>query len=77
MNILKERSHYIVYGLLIIGLIWAVFRNTKGRYELAAAGNSGAVILDTKTSQLWVRSAGVSVYLGTNKNPKREEIEID
>ena len=44
-----------------------------GRYAIWGSTSGGAV-LDTKTSQLWIRAAGVSVYLGTNENPKREEI---
>jgi hypothetical protein len=77
MKALKNRIHYIIYGLLVIGIIWSISRNTKGRYELATAGTTGAVILDTKTSQLWIRSADVSVNLGTNQNPKSEEIVKD
>jgi len=79
MNALKGRGHYIVYGLLIIGIIWAMCREQKGRYQLAVnAQGGGMLVLDTKTSQFWARGAperrATSVYLGTNQNPKFEVI---
>ena len=76
MNALKGRSHYIVYTLLIVGIVWAMCRQGNGRYELAI-GNGGIAILDTKTSRLWLRLEGKSVDLGTNQNPTDGAIHED
>ena len=76
MNMLKDHKHYIIYGLLIIGIIWAICRDKEGRYELGVGGES-TFVLDTRTSQLWLRVRGASVYLGTNQNPKFEKIDRD
>ena len=78
MEILKDHKHNIVYILLIIIIVLLLGRGKQGRYSLSSAGDGTMTyVLDTKTSQLWVRSpANVNMYLGTNENPKRERIEL-
>ena len=42
--------------------------NRPGRYEI-----SDRYVLDTKTSQLWLRATTDVVYFGTNENPTFEK----
>lgn len=44
--------------------------NKTGRYAIATLGPNGVFVLDTKTSQLWLRTESTNIYLGINKNPK-------
>lgn len=80
MDKLKDHKHYAMYILLVIVIVWALSREKQGRYTLSSAGGAGGgavYVLDTRTSQLWIRSpANFNMYLGTNENPKREKIEI-
>ncbi len=78
MEKLKDHKHNIVYILLVIIIVLLLSKEKQGRYALSPAGDGmAAYVLDTKTSQLWVRSpANVNMYLGTNENPKREKIEL-
>ena len=51
--------------------------NKTGRYAISTADRTGVYVLDTKTSQLWVRALGGSSFrLGTNKNPEDKPISI-
>jgi len=73
MNQLKEYKHHIIYVLLIIIIVLLLSKGKQGRY--AIAGGKGVVfILDTKTSQLWARTAKANAYWGTNENPMLELI---
>jgi hypothetical protein len=74
----KRRNRWLLAGLsLCLGalvVVWALGSNTPGRYALSGAGGV-AYVLDTKTSRLWARGHGITVYLGTNDNPKNESKE--
>ena len=50
------------------------FLNKTVRYAISSASKNIAFVLDTKTSQLWVRTTSKNVYLGTNENPMLEQI---
>jgi hypothetical protein len=66
-----------VYILLVIVLVWAFTRERRGRYALSSPGIEGVYVLDTATSKLWYRSfTGRTHYLGTNKNPAFEIVEV-
>ncbi len=80
MNAPEGRSHHIWYGLLIlvhwlliVGVIWVLWRHGRGRYELAVSGDR-ILVLDTRTSDLWERW-GSNLYLGTNEHPQREYVQ--
>ena len=45
------------------------FLNKTGRYAISG-GKGGVYVLDTKTSQLWQRTAKANLYWGTNETPK-------
>ncbi len=50
--------------------------NKTGRYAIAG-GEGGVYLVNTKTSQLWIRTgSGHSLYLGTNENPAHEVIPL-
>ena len=51
------------------------FLNKTGRYAISG-GKGGVYVLDTKTSQLWIRTTSANAYLGTNENPMFELEEI-
>ena len=60
----------VILTIATVFLTIATLWNQTGRYAISSAGTSAALILDTKTSQLWLRRADVTYYLGTNKNPE-------
>jgi hypothetical protein len=56
-------------AIVFLGVITLLTnRNKPGRYAISGSTNAGLVI-DTKTSRLWLRTAAVTVDLGTNENP--------
>ena len=78
----KRRNRWLLAGLgLCLGalvVVWALSRNTQGRYAVATLGTEGAFVLDTRTGQLWARGSSargssLSVDFGTNDNPKYVE----
>jgi hypothetical protein len=76
----KRRNRWLVAGLVLcLGatvVVWALGLYTQGRYAVSGVGPA-AYVLDTKTSQLWLRyQGGSSENLGTNDNPKKEVIAI-
>jgi hypothetical protein len=75
----KRRNRWLLTGLgLCLGasvFVWALGRDTPGRYAVATIGTEGAFVLDTRTGQLWARGYSRTVYLGTNDNPRKEVIE--
>jgi hypothetical protein len=75
----KYNKMMVVLTTIIIVLtiltLYSSLCNKTGRYAISGAGVKDAVyILDTKTSQLWVRTTSGNVYLGTNENPTFERI---
>ena len=73
MDKLKDHKHYVVYILRIIAIVWLLSREKHGRYALTPSGaKTGVYVLDTKTSELWVRAPQINLYLGANENPKLE-----
>jgi hypothetical protein len=75
----KRFNRWVLAGLVLcLGagvVVWALSRETPGRYAVATLGTEGAIVLDTRTSRLWARAPGRSIYLGTNDNPKNESEE--
>jgi len=72
----KRCNRWLIAGLVLcLGasvVVWALGGDKQGRYAVAGT-ESAAYVLDTRTSQLWVRSSfGRCIYLGTNDNPKNE-----
>ena len=49
------------------------FLNKTGRYAMTSASLEAVYVLDTKTSQIWLRGLAGNVDLGANENPEREE----
>ena len=49
--------------------------NNIGRYVISSQERGIVYVLDTKTSQLWIRSTGANRDLGTNENPMYETIK--
>lgn len=71
----KMRILQLVIVVLAIITLWSSCNQT-GRYAISG-GKDGVYVLDTKTSQLWVRALDGSSYrLGTNKNPEDKPISI-
>lgn len=65
------------YCILLLALISVILLCGKsaGRYQAIRATNSACWVINTKTSRLWIRSAGVSIYCGTNTAPCNKKIE--
>ena len=70
----KGHKHQIAYTVLIVVILLLLSRGKQGRYAIASYGQHGAYVIDTKTSKVWSRTKGASVYLGTNNNPRFEVI---
>ena len=72
-TVMRLLTGAIVFLAIISAIISLVTNyNKTGRFEISSTSGI-TYILDTKTSELWVRSGGQSVCLGTNKNPKLEK----
>ena len=74
MEKLKEHKHQVVYAVLVVVILLLLIRGKQGRYAISTGQGEKTFVLDTKTSQLWLRKTGTSTYLGTNKNPTHEPI---
>jgi len=80
-NYTTTKIHYrVMWALTAIIAISAIatlyctyFLNKTGRYAMTSASLEAVYVLDTKTSQVWIRSVEGNVDLGTNENPKREK----
>ncbi len=74
-----RRLTWAIVGLMVVGVVltlvtlWANY-NKPGRYVISTS-TTGTVVLDTKTSRLWIRSGYTNVYLGTNENPTNVMVE--
>lgn len=73
MEKLKEHKHKVVYAVLVVVILLLLSRGKQGRYAMTSVSLEGVYVLDTKTSQVWLRSLQGNVYLGTNENPKCEK----
>jgi len=62
--------------LLGILTIWTNLNKT-GRYAISTGQGGKTFVLDTKTSQLWIRTTSANAYLGTNENPMFEKISSE
>lgn len=59
----------LTVAIVFLGVITLLTNlNKPGRYAI-----SGRYVLDTKTSQFWLRGTSDIVYFGTNENPKLEK----
>lgn len=68
----------LVLTAVIVLLTIFTLGNKTGQYAISVAGSNAVYVLDIKTSQLWLRTAGgISFDLGTNKNPKMEAHRSD
>ena len=73
---------YCILLLLLIIVILSGMRNTNsnscyqnGRYQIASNGNNSCWVIDTDTNQLWLRNRRGGYELGTNSNPRWQEID--
>ncbi len=68
---------YCILLLILIIVILLGMRNTNdnSRYQIAGNGNINCWVIDTETSQLWIRTVEGGLNLGTNKTPKFEAIK--
>ncbi len=72
MEKLKEHKHQVVYIVLVVVILLLLSRGKQGRYAITSASREAVYVLDTKTSQVWLRSLEGNVCLGTNENPRLE-----
>jgi len=77
-NKMTSIHNLLMVLLTIIIIILTIFTlrtnsNEIGRYAITG-GRGGVYLLDTKTSQLWIRTTKASLYLGTNENAMYESI---
>lgn len=74
----RRSNRWLLAGLgLCLGasiVVWALGGNTQGRYALSEAGGY-PFVLDTRTSQLWLRTPEETMYYGTNDQPKNARKE--
>jgi hypothetical protein len=70
------QSWYGCYTLLFLLIITSILWSWRGsgRYQLCDSSEH-TIVLDTKTSQLWLRTPIVNLNYGTNEKPKFERIE--
>ncbi len=62
---------WLTVAIVVLGVltIWANYSKT-GRYAISTSQGGKVFVLDTKTNQLWQRTARKNLYFGTNKTPK-------
>lgn len=62
---------YCILLLILVIVILLGMRNTNnnGRYQIAGNSSNTCWVIDTKTSQLWMRNTRGGYDLGTNSNP--------
>ncbi len=77
MEKLKEHTHYVVYVVLVVVILLLFSREKQGRYAVTSAGKESWIVLDTKTSQLWLRGIEGSICFGTNENPTHKLYLVD
>ena len=67
---------YLTWAIVFLGAItlWVNYNNS-GRYIISPQEGHLVYVLDTKTSQLWIRSTDANRDLGTNENPMYETIK--
>ena len=49
--------------------------NQTGRYTISSVSERTTYVLDTKTSQVWLRTLPLNIYMGTNGNPEHKSIK--
>jgi len=65
----------LTVAIVFLGIITLLTNlNKTGRYAMTQVDLRAQHVLDTKTSQMWIRSLEGNFDLGTNENPKREKI---
>ena len=74
MEKLKEHKHQVAYIVLVVVILLLLSRGKQGRYTLVAGQRGGAFVLDTRTSQLWIRAREGNMNMGTNEKPVLEKI---
>ncbi len=71
---------YCMFLLILVVVILLGMRNTNnndyyqtvnnnGRYQIASNSSNACWVIDTETSQLWMRNTRGGYDLGTNSNP--------
>ena len=61
---------YCILLLILVVVILLGMRNTNNNARYQIAGNNKTCwVIDTDTSQLWLRTIGGGFDLGTNSNP--------
>ena len=71
----KDLQNRIIIFLLAVIIVLQISRSGEGRYAIGAPWQSMPVVLDTKTSKLWFRSATENVCLGTNEKPELRTVK--
>lgn len=73
----NEAIKWLTICVVVLGIlaIWTNY-NQAGRYAVSG-GDGGVYILDTKTSQLWVRRGVIAADFGTVQDPKAELVGLD
>ena len=72
------QSWYGCYGILLLIMIIIILLSMKttklnGRYQIAGNSSNTCWIIDTETSQLWLRNPRGGYELGTNSHPHSGE----
>lgn len=80
-NKMTSTHNLLMVLLTIVIVILTIFtlrtnRNEIGRYAISTGQGGKAFVLDTKTSQLWIRTTSANAYLGTNENPMFERVKV-
>ena len=74
----NSRIKWLTIAIVVLTFVTLLLNwNKTGRYAVSSAGRDYAFVIDTKTSQLWVRGPTANVYLGTNEIPKVEITSIE
>ena len=72
-------TRWLTCAIIVLAFFtWLSNRNSPGRYAISTVGDTftSVYVLDTKTSQLWLRSGGRAVYYGTNKEAIEKNIKL-
>lgn len=72
----NKKIRWLTLAIVILGIItiWASYNKT-GRYAMSSDDTGSVFVLDTKTSQVWLRTPRGNNYdWGTNENSKRVSI---
>jgi len=67
-----NRGRYLLLAACVGGILFGrFFWQPSGRYQFISTSRGSAVVLDTRTGDMWVWDIGSSFYAGSQKTAER------